>query len=73
MAPEEVVMSKKDVKEVISRLAAYHDFRQLLAVKPNLALRSYDLTAEEKDALQDIANSSFHLNIDERGDIQLVS
>lgn len=66
-------MSQKDVQQVIGRAAAYEDFRKLLATNPNRALKSYNLTSEEKDALKDIASSQFRLNVDEKGHIQLVS
>ncbi len=66
-------MSQKEVQQVISRLVAYEDFRNLLATNPKEALKSYELTPEEKSALKDIANSRFHLDIDEKGHIQLVS
>ena len=66
-------MCQKDVQLVISRVAAYTDFRRLLAVDPQKALRNYDLTSEEKSALKDIASSRFKLDVDSRGNIQLVS
>lgn len=66
-------MSQKEVQQVISRIAAYDDFRKLLAVRPTEALKSYDLTSEEKSALKDIAKSRFRLDIDDDGHIQLVS
>lgn len=66
-------MCQKDVQQVISRVAAYQDFRQLLAVNPQKALKNYDLTMEEKSALTDIASSRFSLDVDAKGNIQLVS
>jgi len=66
-------MSQRDVQQVISRVAAYAEFRKLLSTNPERALKSYDLTTDEKTALKDIANSHFKLDIDAKGYIRLVS
>jgi len=66
-------MSQRDVQQVISRVAAYADFRRLLSLNPEQALKSYDLTTEEKGALKDIAKSHFKLDVDAKGYIRLVS
>jgi hypothetical protein len=63
-------MSHKDVEQIISRAVVDEQFRELLFASPSEALTGHDLTADERQALQNLSREKFDNAL---GDLELRS